>query len=227
MSSPSPPPSFVPCSSLPAPNLTRAVPSLSLSPTDTTNSVRTRTLRLAGGRLLTFSESDVPDPPAISFAIRGVESLASEWDDSSPNWAGRSSLVINGVPVAVKYWPSVYKYWKTSQWDGTKKNWFDWKAPSASSMEAFWGKYSVPGRDGMPQRMKYTPLLNQLSQERKAEDNHIAAIAKQELSIEQLTYRKGGRQCVMKKASKIAARYRELKGLAGHNDEGDEDEEDN
>ncbi|KAK6966936.1 hypothetical protein R3P38DRAFT_3380836 [Favolaschia claudopus] len=189
---------------------------------------RTRTLQLAGGRLFTFGESDVPDPPAISFAHRGVESLASEWDDNSPNWAGRSSLVINGVPIAVKYWPLVYKYWKTTQWDGTKKNWFDWKSimlavASASSMEAFWGKYSTPGRDGVLQHMKYTPLLNQLSQERKAEDERIAAIAVQELSTEQLMYRKGGRQCVTKKPSKIAARYREVKSLVGNNDEDEDD----
>ncbi|KAK7015319.1 hypothetical protein R3P38DRAFT_2786832 [Favolaschia claudopus] len=178
--------------------------------------------------MLPRCEEDVPDPPAISYAHRGVNSLLVEWDDNSPRWPGTSSLTIKGVPIAVKYWSRVYKYWKSSQWQGVKKNSFDWKTLvtailAAPSIDEFWAKYSVPGKDGVLQRMKYTPLLKQLTR-RKEEVTRIAAIAIQELTPEQLTYRKGGQYCVMRKASTIAARYRELKGLVGM-DLGEEEEE--
>jgi hypothetical protein len=90
----------------------------------------TRTLTLAGGRVVTFRESDIPDPPAVSYASR-MDDLLSEWDDKSPHWGGSSSLTINGVPVPVIYWPTVYKYWKHSQWKGVKKQWFDWKVSTS------------------------------------------------------------------------------------------------
>ncbi|KAK6989000.1 hypothetical protein R3P38DRAFT_2803944 [Favolaschia claudopus] len=218
MASPSPPP-FITATSASDPN-------------PATDNIRTRTLRLAGEVVLTFSEEDVPDPPAISYAHRGVNSLLADWDDDSTRWPGTSPLTIKGVPIAVKYWSRVYKYWKSSQWQGVKKNWFDWKVlvtaiTAAPSINEFWAKYSVPGKDGVLQRMKYTPLLNQLTRERKAEDARIAAIAVQELTPEQLTYRNGGQYRVMRKVSTIAARYRELKGLVAPELGDEEEEEDN
>ncbi|KAJ6448838.1 hypothetical protein C8R45DRAFT_1224608 [Mycena sanguinolenta] len=156
----------------------------------------TRTLKLAGGKLITFHESDIPDPPAVSYAS-ALETLLSEWDDNSSRWAGKSPLVINDTPVAIVYWPLVYKYWKVNQWKGIKKHWFDWKIlvramTTAPNLVDFWTHYST--------------------------DKNLA---RSELTTEQLTYRKGGKMYVMTKASMIAAQYRRLKGL----DLGDEDED--
>ncbi|KAJ7793534.1 hypothetical protein B0H14DRAFT_2533425 [Mycena olivaceomarginata] len=192
-------------------------PSLDISgPSDDDADVRIRTLKLAAGKYITFSEADVPDPPATSYA-RHIEDLLSDWDDNLPRWKGNSPLKINGVPIALIYWPTVFKYWKGTQWKGVKKTWFEWKilfhAMSATTLDNFWDRYSVPDKAGQPQRMKYTPLLKELAKERQAENERLADLARRELTAEQLTYRKGGGHFVMTKPAMIAAHYRKLKGL--------------
>ncbi|KAJ6448823.1 hypothetical protein C8R45DRAFT_1132702 [Mycena sanguinolenta] len=86
----------------------------------------TRTLQLANGRVLVFRESDIPDPPAVSYA-NNCEDLLGVWTDKSLDWNGKSPLKVKGVPVPLVYWPLVYKYWKGNQWKGAKKSWFQWK----------------------------------------------------------------------------------------------------
>ncbi|KAJ7892544.1 hypothetical protein B0H14DRAFT_2686793 [Mycena olivaceomarginata] len=180
------------------------------------NETPTRTLALAGGRFITFRESDIPDPPAVSYASRMAD-LLLEWDDNWPNWRGTSSLTINGVPVPVIYWPTIYKYWKSNQWKGVKKHWFDWKilvrAMTATTLDQFWARFSVPGKNGQLQRMKYTPIIARLAEERHAENQRLSDLALRELTTEQLTYRRGSNYYVMKRPSMIANTYRRLKGL--------------
>lgn len=81
---------------------------------------------MAGGKFITFRESDIPDPPAISYA-KSLEDLLLVWTDNSTRWNGTSPLKINDVPIPIVYWPIVYKYWRGTQWQGVKKVWFDWK----------------------------------------------------------------------------------------------------
>ncbi|KAJ7791826.1 hypothetical protein B0H14DRAFT_2933931 [Mycena olivaceomarginata] len=179
----------------------------------------TRTLKLAGGKFITFTETEVPDPPAKSYA-NCIQDLLSEWDNNIPHWKGNSPLEINGVPVALVYWPIVYRYWKGSQWRGVKKIWFDWKvlfhAMSATTLDEFWTRYSVHDKSRTLQRMKYTPLFKQLATERMAENERLA---------NELMYRKGGKHYKMTKPAMIAAHYRKLKGLDAGEMDADDDEE--
>ncbi|KAJ6622807.1 hypothetical protein B0H10DRAFT_1944404 [Mycena sp. CBHHK59/15] len=187
---------------------------------------RTRTLKMADGKFITFRESDIPDLPAVSYA-KSIEDLLLVWNDNLPHWSGTSPLKINEVPIPLIYWPTVYKYWKGTQWKGVKKSWFDWKilvrSMSQTSINEFWARFSVPGKNGTIQRMKYTPLLAQLAKERKAENEKLAELARRELTTEQLTYRKGAQHYVMMKPAMIAAHYRKLKGLDGDDLDDDED----
>ncbi|KAJ7434194.1 hypothetical protein B0H11DRAFT_1888466 [Mycena galericulata] len=180
------------------------------------------------GNFITFRECDIPDPPAVSYA-KSIEALLRVWDDNSPDWDGTSPLKINEVPVPLIYWPTVYKYWKGTQWKGVKKIWFDWKiivrAMSGRSIVDFWARYSAPNKAGQLQHLKYTPLLTRLAAERKAENEKLADLARRELTPQQLTYRKGAMHFVMTKPAMIAALYRKLKGLDPEDDE-DDDEED-
>ncbi|KAJ7741435.1 hypothetical protein DFH07DRAFT_751072 [Mycena maculata] len=181
---------------------------------------------MAGGKLLTFREYDIPDPPAVSYA-KSIENLLLVWDDNLSDWNKTSPLQINGVPIPLTYWPTVYKYWKGTQWKGVKKSWFDWKilvgAMSKTSLEDFWKRYSVNDKGGAMQRMKYTPLLAQLSKERKVENEKLAEVAWRELTAEQLTYHKGGQHFVMTKPAMIVAYHRKLKGLDTEEDVDEED----
>ncbi|KAJ7736982.1 hypothetical protein DFH07DRAFT_985795 [Mycena maculata] len=185
----------------------------------------TRTLKMAHGKLITFRECDIPDPPAVSYA-KSIEELPRVWDDNSPDWNGTSPLSINNTPIPLVYWPTVYKYWKGTQWKGVKKTWFDWKilvrAMSGMSMEDFWVHFSAPDKFGQLHPLKYTPLLARLAAERKVADEKLADLARHELTTEQLTYRKGAQLHVMTKPAMIAACYRRLKGI-DVDDEGDDD----
>ncbi|KAJ7907263.1 hypothetical protein B0H13DRAFT_2332548 [Mycena leptocephala] len=134
-----------------------------------------------------FSSSDVPDPPAVSYAKR-IEDLLLEWDDNLPQWNGRSHLKIKSVPIPLKYWPMVYKYWKKTQWEGAKKVWFHWKiifhAMSSTTLDDFWAKYSTTDNSGNIRRLMYTPLVKRPASERQAEIQRLADPALVELTPE-------------------------------------------
>ncbi len=90
-----------------------------------------RTLRLGNGTILTITEADILNPPAISFAS-DFPRLNRMWDDTSIHWDRQSVLIIHGCPIALIYWKDIYTAksgisWKPGQWKGIKGKWFDWK----------------------------------------------------------------------------------------------------
>jgi hypothetical protein len=94
----------------------------------------TRSITLAGGIHIAFTENDVPRPPSVSFA-RDIEkdlpALNGMWDDTE-HWAGFSFLNIHGHPIPIIYWKAVYSAkqgngWKSGEWKLIKSNYFDWK----------------------------------------------------------------------------------------------------
>lgn len=92
----------------------------------TVSDLKTRVLTLANGNLLVIKHSDIPDPPSYSYA-NDLILLASLWDDSHPSWPGTSPLVIRNTPIALKYWPEVYRNGGDSRWKAIKARWSDWK----------------------------------------------------------------------------------------------------
>jgi hypothetical protein len=91
----------------------------------------TRTITLAGQFKLSFTETDVPHAPSISFAD-DLDALNSMWDDTSSYWKGHSALIVNNFPVAISYWKQVYtskngKNWKPGQWKILKGRYFEWR----------------------------------------------------------------------------------------------------
>jgi hypothetical protein len=106
-------------------------PPVSLSQTP----LPTRSITLAGGTRIVFSENDVPRPLSVSFA-RDIKKdfpvLNGMWDDHTENWAGFSFLNIHGHPIPIVYWKAVYSSkqgngWKPGEWKLIKSNYFDWK----------------------------------------------------------------------------------------------------
>jgi hypothetical protein len=84
-------------------------------------------LKLGDGMMLFFSKASIPDPPAVSFA-KNIPRLVRLWDDVSTDWDPSDAVLrIQGRPIALKYWPELYRYGKTGQWAGTKKNWAHWR----------------------------------------------------------------------------------------------------
>ncbi|KAH9032088.1 hypothetical protein EDB84DRAFT_1438691 [Lactarius hengduanensis] len=126
-------------------------------------------LKLGNGRSLCFEKQSVPDPPLVSFA-KDLPRLVRAWDDSSPEWTPSEAVLrIQGEPIALKHWPTVYRYGKSGQWAGTKKNWAHWRDIATSWQEltetGFWQKFTA---DGQP--MSYTAICEALKEERMAAD---------------------------------------------------------
>ena len=69
---------------------------------------------------LEYNGLDIDDlPPAIQYS-NNIEGLLKDWEDSS-------HVVINGVPIPVKYWKQVYSYSRPEVWNLIKNQWGIWK----------------------------------------------------------------------------------------------------
>ncbi|CAA7264058.1 unnamed protein product [Cyclocybe aegerita] len=219
---------------------------LSLPPTEgLSTSATTRTIVLHSGLTLTFTEAEVPPPPAISFA-KNLPSLNRMWDDHSEHWDRQSVLVIKGTPIPICYWKDIYtskgspkgRLWKQNQWKGLKGRWFEWKVHLFTSSahevvidtiqvlikewrrgspDEFWAHFVV---DGKP--LGYKAILDKLAEWRGVENNMLCERAKLEYG-EQFSsifsYTKNGRKCVKTKASDVAKQYRELQGIQDNDDD--------
>lgn len=105
----------------------------------------TRSITLAGGVRIVFTEKDVPRPPSVSFARdvkRDFPTLNGMWDDHTVHWAGVSFLNIQGHPIPLVYWKAVYSTkqgnsWKPREWKLIKSNYFDWKVSQFLSCSFF------------------------------------------------------------------------------------------
>ncbi|KAH9020930.1 hypothetical protein EDB85DRAFT_2001884 [Lactarius pseudohatsudake] len=169
-------------------------------------------LKLGNGRSLCFEKQSVPDPPLVSFA-KDLPRLVRAWDDSSPEWTPSEAVLrIQGEPIALKHWPTVYRYGKSGQWAGTKKNWAHWRDIATSWQEltetGFWQKFTA---DGQP--MSYTAICEALKEERMAADRCLAEQAKDKYGDgfgAAFEYRRGSEHIVRNKSSAIARHYRSL-----------------
>ena len=113
-------------------------PTAVASPSHLHTSLQTRSITLRDDRVLTFTEDDVPAPPAVSFAD-DLPMLNRMWDDTSVFWDNHSYLVIKGFPIALIHWKDIYtsksrRSWKPNQWKGMKERWFDWKVSTSVIM---------------------------------------------------------------------------------------------
>ncbi|KAH8978475.1 hypothetical protein EDB86DRAFT_3108625 [Lactarius hatsudake] len=89
-------------------------------------------------------------------------------DDGSPKWSPLEAVLsIQGEPIALKHWPTVYHYGKSGQWASTKKNWANWRQELTE--DGFWWKFCTDG-----QSMSYTAICATLKEECMAADRHIA-----------------------------------------------------
>jgi len=176
---------------------------------------RWRSLPLGNGQTVSFTEEDVPDPPACSF-VNDISGLNAMWDDTSTHWAGHSHLVINGHPITLEYWDAVYTYWRPKQWTATKTKWGEWRAIihrwREGTPEEFWAEFS----DDDGARLPWMAIIEHLAKLRVERDEHLAKWAKREYGDEfkdHFSYRKTKTWYVMKKPSDIARRYRNIHKL--------------
>ena len=219
-----------------------------LAPSSEVGFVETRSLTLANGEVLTFTSKDVPDPAYIKIN-KDIRFLASMWDDTSSAWDGVSVTTIHGHPIPLKFWPTLYRYWKPAVWKAKKGEWFKWKVSRDSHV---WISYlklmqhpfqTVATRylQGTPAEFNaaftvngklqsYTAIEKAITQARIANDQVLSAKAREEYGADfdrVFLYRRtrDGARIVMSKDSSIARHYRRLRGEAQEDEEGDFNEE--
>ena len=94
---------------------------------DTTPRYAQRQLCLGNGTILSFTEEEVSDPPAISFAD-DIPRLVRMWDDTFEEWDPKDCVLhIQEQPIALVHWRDVYRYGKKKQWKGMLNKWTEWQ----------------------------------------------------------------------------------------------------
>lgn len=89
--------------------------------------IETRALKLGNGVTICFTEADVPNPPALTFA-NDISRLNCVWDDTSEFWdVTQAPFAVKGEPIALVHWQALYSRWKGKQWEGLKKPYSNWK----------------------------------------------------------------------------------------------------
>ncbi|KAI5982396.1 hypothetical protein F5J12DRAFT_876598 [Pisolithus orientalis] len=211
---------------LPSPSADARCPSLASGDTSPTvmatdPSSVVRMLTLGDGTVLAFTLADIGDPTAVGFS-KDIPRLNSMWDDTSPHWTGQSTLTIKGRPIAIKYWPEVYRYAHNRQWKGIKHNWTCWKyiveCYCQGTPDEFWRRFSENGRP-----MSYTRILVLLHEARKKEDQEAVWKAAEEFGESfdtQCTYRKGSNIHVLTQPRAIAKRLHRLSDGHGRDEGG-------
>ncbi|KAJ3914223.1 hypothetical protein F5877DRAFT_18082, partial [Lentinula edodes] len=102
-------------------------------------------ITIGSGKIVQFKESELSEPPSITFATN-IPRLDRVWDDERPNWdpedCGKRLLSINGIPIALRYWRDVFSGKKSSVWASLKKIWSEWKVSVFSSNGSLFNMFS-------------------------------------------------------------------------------------
>lgn len=68
---------------------------------------------------LEYSGLDIDDPPLLKYS-NDMDGLLRDWEDSS-------HLIVNNVPIPLKYWKQIYRYAKPEAWKLLKNHWSNWR----------------------------------------------------------------------------------------------------
>ncbi|KAF8177439.1 hypothetical protein BJ912DRAFT_1131504 [Pholiota molesta] len=191
--------------------------------------LQSRSITLADGFVLSFTESDVPNPPVPSFS-RNLEHLNQMWDYDPAYWKGNSYIVIKGHPIPIIYWRAIYtskggKKWKARQWESLKAKVFNFRVlvqAMRPSIQEFWQRFS----DSEGKRKTCTAILKDLRDIRTAKNDERAQCAREEYGAqfdELFRYQHRGVLTPLTKSCDIAKRYCQLKGIAFEDFDEDED----
>ncbi|KAG6826039.1 hypothetical protein H0H92_001352 [Tricholoma furcatifolium] len=215
-----PPEPVVPAPAL-IPSISRSPsPSISELPSSSSTASELETSRRIelGDIVLTITRSQVPEPPATSF-VKDIQRLNEMWDDTSPFWKGKSDLVIAGHPIALVYWPHIFKYWHHGYWAATKTKWAEWREVvyyyRAGTPEQF--RTAFMNSEG--KLLPWKTIHQRLVQMRQERDRKQAVLARIEFAASwssKFSYRKGKSTFTMTKDSCIARQYRRLKEILSY-----------
>ena len=96
---------------------------------NTTNLTNTDTFTLSElGLTYTYTTADIPEIPALSYAVKDIERLPREWE-------GSDYIYMKTVPIPLKYWSEIYKHKDTVEYTKRKEVWRRWRVSSKRVLE--------------------------------------------------------------------------------------------
>ncbi|KAJ7689231.1 hypothetical protein B0H14DRAFT_2652839 [Mycena olivaceomarginata] len=185
-------------------------------------------------REITYSVDEIPDPPVLKFCIgnprANVLALATMWTDE-PGWPWHTNPdadnqrkrlpTVNGHPIPLKYWPTLYKNVTGSKnqiWAKTKAHWSDWRFlmdywEHSQNDETFWGMLQYPDRiTGQLVDPSINEIHKALREARKSRDSEDFKRARLEYSEADFGrfFNRRGTAVTLTREDHVGARYREF-----------------
>jgi hypothetical protein len=203
--------------------------------TSTIATGKPRILKLASGTILHLAPGEIPRQLSVSFAT-DPSRLFRIWDDEWESWCSSEvPLAIGGHPIPLKHWHTLYI--DTQGWRALSNSYYQWKVRAERPFrdctdgscvfqlvagrylalggeEKFWDHYSL--EDG--NRLKWTPLVNQIRAEKKIEDTQLVEDARRQLGNEfdsSFQYDKRGDSVVISRPWVIAEKWRGMREAGG------------
>ncbi|KAF9016829.1 hypothetical protein BDP27DRAFT_1356073 [Rhodocollybia butyracea] len=184
-------PALVMAATVPEPQSAATSHNASLS-LQSCESNRTYAVTLAHTQALMFTYNDIPDIPRLDRV----------WDDEPTPYQRH--------PVALRYWPDVYRNKNDQRWKGIKATWTEWKYVAeqyhASTPEEFWMEFS--SSDG--KRFNWKAITAHLRGQRAVHDQESCVKARNDYGAQFDTHF-SNRGKVMTDKSAIARQYLVLK----------------
>ncbi|EKM84331.1 hypothetical protein AGABI1DRAFT_32292 [Agaricus bisporus var. burnettii JB137-S8] len=176
---------------------------------------RDHTLQLGSGVVLYFRASEIPDGSPVPILSKDLPRLGKIWDDTHSSWdPALAPLVIQGHPIALKYWQVVYRRDPKGRWNYIKKYWHNWKMIAErwhkSTPENFWAEFM----DENGKQKSYTQILEELREQRKQDCLAIAASAQEEygdIYFSKFSYHKKGKRVAMTDPRAVSRHYKRCK----------------
>ncbi|KAJ7821441.1 hypothetical protein B0H14DRAFT_2599204 [Mycena olivaceomarginata] len=187
-----------------------------------------------GTQEITYSVDEIPDPPVLKFCIgnprANVLALATMWTDE-PGWPWHTNPdadnqrkrlpTVNGHPIPLKYWPTLYKNVTGSKnqiWAKTKAHWSDWRFlmdywEHSQNDETFWGMLQYPDRiTGQLVDPSINEIHKALREARKSRDSEDFKRARLEYSEADFGrfFNRRGTAVTLTREDHVGARYREF-----------------
>jgi hypothetical protein len=179
------------------------------------------------GFTLRYTSETLPEPPSLTYKTKGdLERLVEDWTSST-------LITVGGMGIPLCLWKKLYKNIRPDVWKRIKDQWTKFKFivggyKSFESSEEFWRAMSLPPtlcNSKMVSFKKISAALRNMRMDRDREDASRARDAYPETEFRKMfSYRKHGKEHIMRRAQDVARRYRVHNKQTMYWDEEDSDD---
>lgn len=179
------------------------------------------------GLTLRYTSKTLPEPPLLTYKTKGdLEQLVEDWTSSS-------LITMEGIGIPLGLWKKLYRQTRPGVWTRIKDQWTKFKFivggyKSFESSEEFWSAMSLPptlSNSKVVSFKKISEALRKMRMDRDREDAGKARDIYPEMEFKEMfSYRKHGREHIMRRDQDVARRYRLHNRQSMYWDEDSEDE---